>query len=217
MNSKEVAERVRSKFGDDAGVVIKDAEIIRWINDGQRHLVKENEGLLEKVVAANSVVDTQEYMLTTLATDIMVLRSVRYDGKHLKHMNLKEFDEYIDQWDDPDQSGGTGTPDVYTVFAGKLILFPIPDKSVTNGIKIYYTRYPVDVTDVVDDAIDLPLSYQNALVNYVLKEAYEKDEDWQGHNTKAAEVAADLAALKHREKHNNYESYGRITTLPEDW
>jgi hypothetical protein len=39
----EIATRVRRQFGDDVGILITDADIIRWVNDAQREIaVKAN-------------------------------------------------------------------------------------------------------------------------------------------------------------------------------
>jgi len=211
MDSTAVARRVRSSFGDKQGVQLKDEDIVDWINDGQRHIVMENEGLLEVTSTTGT---TQGIQNIPVPADLMTLRGLRYKGTKLRGLKLIEFDEFIDKWDDP--AVNQGTPVCYTEWAGQIMLFPIPSLTEANVVKIYYTRLPVDVADLIGDALDLPLSYHQSLVNYVLQQAYEKDEDWEGHQRKGQQIESDVNQLRHREKDNAQDRYPTITTLPED-
>jgi hypothetical protein len=211
MDSTAVARRVRSAFGDKQGVQIKDEDIVDWINDGQRHIVMENEGLLEVIATTSTTAGIQN---VPVPADAMTIRGLRFKGQKLRGMTLIEFDEYIDKWDDA--SINSGVPVLYSEWAGQLMLFPIPNVSESNVLKIYYTRQPVDVADLIGDTLDLPLSYHKALVNYVLQQAYEKDEDWEGHQRKGQQIESDVTQLKHREKDAAQDRYPTITTLPED-
>jgi hypothetical protein len=211
MDSTGVARRVRSSFGDKQGVQLKDEDIVDWINDGQRHIVMENEGLLEVTSTTGTTAGIQN---VPVPADLLTLRGLRYKGIKLRGLKLIEFDEFIDKWDDA--TINQGTPVCYTEWAGQIMLFPIPNLTESNVLKIYYTRQPVEVADVIGDAIDLPLSYHTALVNYVLQQAYEKDEDWEGHQRKGQQIESDVNQQKHREKDGAQDRYPTITTLPED-
>lgn len=216
MLASDIITRVQRQFGDEAAVQVTEADIIRWINDGQREIVKHNEELLEKTATTSTVAGQQEY---TLPADLMIFRSLTYKDtgmnsfQKLKGYSFNQFNELIDQWDGTDYP--EGVPTVYTQYAGKFILFPIPVLSLTNSIKIYYNRKPTDVSTGAS-TVDLPDQYFEVLVKHCLSQAYEMDEDWEAAGAKLTEVASDLKLLKGREDWKEQEFYPVITIRQED-
>lgn len=215
----DVKTRVRRTFGDESSVQVTDADIVRWVNDGQREVVMMNNELLEKITTANTVQGQQDY---TIPTDCYTIRSILYrsgaSSSYFKLLgqSLQEFDEYIDGWDGTIY--GQSDPAIYTAFANTIKLFPIPATSLTAGLKLYYYRYPVDVA-LDADAIDLPLPYHSAIVEYCLKQAYELDEDWTSVQNKASEFNTSVTGQKVSEKDAKAETYQLITVMrsDEDW
>jgi hypothetical protein len=215
----DVKIRVRATFGDQSSVQVQDADILRWINDGQREVVMMNNELLEKIATANTVQGQQTY---AIPTDCYTIRSILYRSGastsyfKLLGQSLQEFDEYIDGWDGTIY--GQSDPAIYTAFANNFMLFPIPATSLTAGLKLYYYRYPVDM--VLDtDILDLPLPYHSAIVEYCLKQAYELDEDWTSVQNKASEFNTAVTGQKVSEKDSKAETYQLITVMrsDEDW
>ncbi len=205
MMLSEIKTRVKRQFGDESGVQITDDDILRWVNDAQRKIVMNNEGLLEKSAVANSTINVQEY---DLPVDLLLLRAIMYKGPgdslyiKLKGYTFAEFNDYVDGW-----SGTTerGIPICYTVHASKIVAFPVPDHTQTAAFKVYYTRKP-----------DLPVLYHDSVVNYCLQKAYELDEDFEASTAKSTEVVSDLSLLRGREDWKVQETYPLITILPED-
>lgn len=211
----EIMTRVRRVFGDESAVQITDADMVRWINDGMRDIVLRNEDLLEKTAVQASVANQQEY---NLPADYLVLKFIQYRETgttsylKLKGLRVTEFNEYLDGW-----SGDTsrGTPQCYTIHAGKIILFPIPSVSATDAIKTYYNRIPTDVI-LNTDIPEIPTLYHSTLVKYCLQQAYELDEDPESANAKSEQVAADIDMLRGREDWKAQERYPTITVLVDD-
>jgi len=214
LNVQDVVTRVKRTFGDEAGVQVTDADIIRWINDAQEKITLENEGLMEAKSSADTVQNQMEY---DVPTDMAVLRSLKYRGYRLKPMSFAEFNEYIDGYsaDDGVSPYGPGIPEIFMVWNNKITLFPKPNESLTGGLTIYYIKHPQSVGNLAD-ALTVPLQYHNAVVKYCLKEAYELDEDYQKAQTVKADFENDVMKLNDRNKWTSQEYYPRITTLPED-
>lgn len=216
MNLGEVKIRVKRQFGDESGVQITDEDITRWVNDGQKDIVTKNEEVLEASSSTSTVAGQQEY---SLPTNIMILRSVSYRASAtvsynpLEGKSFQDFDNLISSWDGP--TYGNGWPQVYHVYGGVLKVWPVPDTNVTNGLKIYYSRVPVDVVND-GDQIDLPLPYHNAVVNYCLAQAYELDEDLQTATYKTAQVTDNINTNRAREKDTHRDRYPSISVLPDD-
>lgn len=212
----DVMERVKRAFGDESGVQISDPDIIRWINDAQREMVKHNETLLEKAAVSSTVANQQEY---SMPTDLLIFRQVSHKPSGFRsYMRLKgysfvEFNELVDGFDGTEYP--TGTPNVFTIHAEKLILFPIPEQSITNSLKIYYNRKPVDVTNQAS-VLDLPDSYFEPIVKYCMTQAYEMDEDWEAASNKGSELMSDINLLKGRGDWKQQDVYPTITVLNED-
>lgn len=216
MNVGDILIRVKRQFGDESGVQITNDDIYRWINDGQRQIVLQNEGLLEKRSTAASVDGQQEY---DLPDDLLILRRIHFKASgeeshyRLKRFSIEELDEYVDGWDGT--SFGTAKPAVSAVYAGKLLLFPTPASSIVDGIKLYYNRKPMEVT-AESDIPELPELYHEAIVKYCLQKAYEIDEDWEASNIKSTQMASDISLLRGRDDWKQQGTYPTITVLPED-
>jgi hypothetical protein len=189
VNVGDILTRAKTQFGDESGVQIQDEDIIRWINDGQRNIASANE-LNQAKATTSSVASQQEYVLPS---DVMSLHSIWYEGLMLQNMSLAAAEEHVAKIGQTDYN--VGTPVAWWTWANSLFLYPTPTSAVTNGITLLYTKYPVDVL-TSSDALSVPLTYHNALLEYVLSQAYELDEDWQASQLKANQFQSSLNNLK---------------------
>lgn len=214
MNVTDVVNRVKRIFGDEAGVQITDVDLVRWINDAQVQIGLANEGLLETSATANIVASQAEY---NVPADMSVLRSLTYNGFRVRVLSFAEFNEYIDGYSASASLSpyGTGIPEVFMVWQNLIRLFPTPDTSITNGMKIYYVKNPATVTSLADD-LTVPIQYHNSVVDYCLTQAYELDEDLQKASYNRGKFDETMMKLQDRNKWTSQEYYPRITTLPED-
>lgn len=216
MNVGDIKTRVKRTFGDESGVQVTDADIVRYINDGCRQFVLQNEDLLQTVGTASAIANQNTY---ALPVDLLILKTVmfQYGGDpsfyNLKAMTFNEFNEYVDGWD-----GNTlyrGGPLAYMRYGDNITLFPTPDVAGTNNIKIYYNRKPVDVVNDLDTP-DIPVLYHEVLVKYCLSQAYEMDEDLDAAAMKGQQISGDMTLLRGRADWNVEEKYPIITILEED-
>lgn len=214
MNVQDVLLRVQRTFGDDAGTQITEADVLRWVNDAQLQISTDNEELLETVVQSDIVAGQAEY---SLPSNLNTLRSLMYNNFRLKGLSFQEFNEYIDGWKAPVSQGGYGNAksEVFMVYGGVLTLFPTPNESITNGLRIYYSRHP-DSVGTLADGLGLPDRYHNAIVEYCMKMAYEQDENFDAAAYKGNQFSSQVQKLKEQEKWTAREYYPKITILPED-
>lgn len=212
----DIKTRVKRRFGDEAGVQLTDTDIVQFINDSQLEVVKRNESLLEKTATANATSGVQEY---TLPVDLLIFKFLMWKGsgdtayRKLKGLSTAEFNEYIDGWDG--DNSNQAVPCVFTMHAGKFLVYPIPQDTIANAFKIYYNRTPVDVA-LDTDVPDLPILYHTVLVDMVLKLAYEMDEDWEAATNKSSETSKDMDYLRGREDWKQQETYPFILVRQED-
>ena len=214
----DIVTRVQRSFGDESAVQVTEADILRWINDAQREAVMQHEGLLMKEGYENTVAGQAEY---DLPTDCFVLNHLGYkdstSGSYypVRFLPLQAMNEYAGGWDGNDYSAGY--PQVFTKDTNdKFILFPRPDKAITNGIKLTYSRYPVDLTSS-SDSIDLPHYYHSYVEHFCMMKAYEMDEDWESADKKAALLQSTLDFNNNRESWFGRETYPAVTPILEDY
>lgn len=209
MDSQAVADRVKRTFGDESGVQVTDSDIIRWMNDGMREIASANDILQTKGTIA-SVSGTQAY---SLPADCLTLRSVWYGGVKLDMYTMAQVEEFLVTTGTAYAEGGN--PQYYWIWANQLNFYPIPADSTASQITVFYTRTPIDVSILGDD-LDIPVQYHNALVAYVLKQAYELDEDWTASGNKLTEFQTGLNDLKENETVGATRFYKGITTTEWD-
>lgn len=211
----DVNIRVRRTFGDESAVQVTDDDIIRWINDAQIEIVKNNDGALQKTGLVDLVANQSQY---TMPTDMLILRALRWkyatvqSFATLKYLSMQQFDESIDGWDGTLYS--TGCPVFFTVFENKAMLFPIPDQSNVGGLKVLYNQKPTDVVTNTDP-LALPLIYHNTIVKYCLAQASLLDEDHDPAVLYMTNFADDMQKLATRETQEAIATYPTITTR--DW
>jgi hypothetical protein len=209
-----VSDRVRRTFGDDDSVQIKDTDILAWVNAAQNAIATDNEELLETVATADIVAGQADY---SSPPDLNILRSLMYNNFRLRGLSFAQFNEYLDGFKATSSQGGygNGNPEVFMVYGGTITLFPTPNQSITSGLKIYYAKYPPTVSTLTDN-LSVPDRYFEPVVSYVLKQAYEMDENLWMVDLKNQDYTQKVQKLKGQEKVTSNEYYPTITTLPED-
>lgn len=216
MITSDIITRVRRTFGDEAAVQVQDDDIIRWINDGQIEIIKRDAEALQKTAFVDLVANQAVY---TMPTDLMLLRSLRYkfSGMQsytaLKFRSVQQFDETIDGWDGTLYS--SSSPIYFTLFEGKVTLFPTPSEANVSGLKVLYNQKPTDVISG-SSAISLPLVYHNTLVQYCMWQASLLDEDHQPALMYQSNFQDDTHLLVSRDTTDPTETYRTITILDED-
>ena len=211
----DIFTRVQRTFGDESAVQVTEADIIRWINDAQREVVMQHEGLLFKEDFLSSVAGTAEY---ATPSDLFTLTHVSYsDGGAfypLKYIPKSALNQYVPGWDG---SVHVGYPKLFTKDENnKIIFYPTPDKTLTDNIKLEYSRYPTDLVDS-GDAIDLPPYYHSYVEHFCMMKAYEMDEDWEAVGVKAALVQSTIDFNNNRESWFGRETYPSVTANAEDY
>lgn len=210
MKCSEIADRVKRKFGDEAGVQITDTDILRWINDAQKEITN-NTDLLQVRKTTDIVFNQGEY---ATPPDIATVHSIRVNGQQLKALSVVEADEYIRNFDNP-STNITGTPLWYWQWGSSFFLYPIPDTGVVDGIALYCTRYPIECTAMTDTP-ELNQAYHGRLVEYCEQMAYELDENEQMATAKSQQFNRGLQETAENENWTEHGSYPLINVMPED-
>lgn len=202
----QVLKSVRRIFGDEAMVQLDDADILQWSNDAQMAIVEKNK-ILKSTSTTTSVVGQAEYTFPTPL--ISQIESITFDNELLRNIDYGTAQRQLISLDP--QQEEEGIPEAWYEWAGEFVLFPKPN--VAKTIKIFYTRYPEELTGDPDQILDVPDKYFTAIVDYCLWKAFELDEDWQAANVKEAQFRNVLEEQAEEEREASHMRYPIINEV----
>jgi hypothetical protein len=210
--AQEVIEAVTRQVGDEAEIQFTQADIIRWINQGQLEISIKNSTINEASAVTNIVSGQDKYpILTDVAfADLNKLQTILYDGRPLKNLTFSEAMDYI-----IDGDSDSGTPTIWYVKTGVLNLWPKPDKAIAGGLTIYYNKRPKKITSA-GDILGVPDSFFNAVLQYVIAQAMELDENYQAAGVKLQQFEVSVNSQQYMTVEQSA-SYPTIQTDPEDF
>jgi len=201
----QVMRAVKRTFGDESGTQLEDADLIAWINDAQDAIVTKN-----KILKAKSILPLTAGARTYTfpSENIQQIESLLIDGRRILNMSVSQAEETLS---DTDPDGEIeGFPQFWYEWAGEITFWPTP---IEDGhITLRYTSKPTPVV-LSSDRLSLPDTYYQDVVNYVLKQAYEMDENEPMMQVKGQEFEASLAARSEEERTAQTMTYGVITVI----
>lgn len=195
----DLAFRVRSQFGDMSGAQLGDPALLSWINDGQREIVNSNP-ILRDTKITNIVAGQADYSFPS--DKVLVVEAVYVSGYPITNMTPQEARAYI-KTQDPEATAKSDRPFVWYERAGVITFYPVPEKTITNGLKLEYIKNPTPLA-ALTSAISIPDRYFNELVNYVIAQALEMDENY------------DAANMKHRQFRDGLDRQNLKDTISQD-
>jgi hypothetical protein len=208
----EVSTSVKRQFGDESGVQVTDADILRWINDAQYEIVTKNPEVNPGMVTVNVTAGQTVYPLLTNVPDMLIIHSIHFRGQYLNNMPFMEAQQQIIRSDD---TSTDSTPQIWYEYAGTLNLWPIPSVSYNAGLTIFYSKAPTVIT-TMGQTLSVPDSYFKALVDYCLTQAHEMDDNFNSAGVKAQQFETALQVQANR-THSQDAMYPTIQMLPEDY
>lgn len=205
----DVQRAVQRQFGDESGVQLEDPDIAGWVNDAQVTI-----NSLNKVLRASgslpSVAGQGAYSLATIDPPIQQIESLHYNGMRIPNMTFAQAEETVSQ-SDPNGEMSSDSPTLWYEWGGSVTFWPKPESIQT--IMVFYTAMPTPITASPGDLLSLPDDYFQDIVAYVLKQAYEMDEDWEASNAKAQQLDASLVERGERERTAQNMTFETITVV----
>jgi hypothetical protein len=191
----DVYDAVKRVFGDEAGVQLTNADIVRWINEAQVDISKQNQ-VLQTTATLPVTGGTATYSLTSVTPKIDQVASILLDGRRVGNIPISQAEESISV-SDP-EGLETGAPQFWYSWGGDVIFWPNPIQNYTMTIR--YTAQPTDVTITSTDVLALPNECFTDIVNFVLMKAYEMDENPEMMAVKQAEYSSSVAERGENER-----------------
>lgn len=202
---QDVQDYVFRQFGDESGVQITGDDIVRWVNSAQGEINQRNRVLRTK--ATTSAAAGQDSYTTP--SDAVQIEAILYNNKLIPNMDFVTAQDMISRMD-PMNDIQLPFPRFWYVWSGSFIMWPTPQAAYP--LTMYYTRKPVQVAQSTD-SLDLPDKYFEVIVAYVMKQAYEMDEDWEAVTAKAGEVEQRIGMYNGEESLGQDLSYQSVTLI----
>lgn len=208
-----IATDVEDKFGDAGNVQITREMVLRWVNDGIRHIVQANP-FLKLTAQTNLVAGQDAYTLSSAfpSARIHSIHSITVEGRPLE---IVPFAEYQGNVGAASLEDAAGTAKWATIWGDTVTIWPVPSTSVINGINIYFSAYPAEVTDL---ALTLPLPDRlfNALNDYVFAQALELDKNFDAAAAKRAHAEDNIRRQAEQENKSPTDFYPAMIADPDD-
>ena len=198
----DVYNYVKRVFGDESGVQLTNDDIVRWINEAQVDIAKQNQ-VLQATATIPVLGNVATYSVTSVSPPIDSIASILLDGRRVGNIPISQAEESISLADP--EGLETGAPQFWYTWAGDITFWPKPNKNYTMLIR--YTSKPTDVTTSVGDILSLPDECFTDVCNYVLMRAYEMDENAEMMAAKQAEYSSSVAERGETERQSATMTY----------
>lgn len=175
MLASDIIDRARIVLQDADATRWPDAELFKWINDGQRLIVL----VRPDSSSTNSTVTLVAGSRQTLPGDgirlLDVVRNIKSDnsaGRSVRMVDRERLDSQDFNWHSATATGSV----INFIYDNRdpLRYYVYPQATAGMKLEILYTKNPTDVATGAS-TLALPDIYFEPLLNYVLYRAYGKD------------------------------------------
>lgn len=192
--AQSIIQRAVETLQDADSVRWSIAELVRYLNDGQREVIVFRPDSMSTNATVTCISGTKQSLPTNGVKLISVIRNSAASStkKAVRMVNRELLDVQSPGWHDSTSSVNI----VHFMYDPRdpKKFYVYPPATTAAQIDIVYTAYPVDITEpavgslytAVTGSISLPDIYANALCDYILYRAFTKDAEYAGNATRAA-------------------------------
>ena len=171
---------------DTAGIILQDtsqvrfpqAELMTFLNDAQREIVlhrpdaKTVNGTMTCVAGSKQSIPS---------TGLRLIDVVRNDGgRAITQIDRKILDETLPDWHNTTADATKKVEHFVYDPADPKNFYVYPNATTSMDIEIIYSTAPADLTYSSTQVITLDDIYANAILDYMLYRAYQKDSEYAG-------------------------------------
>lgn len=191
--AQSIIRRAVETLQDSTSVRWPIAELVRYLNDGQREVVLYRPDAMVTNAVLTCVAGTRQTIPSAGGKLIEIVRNVASTStkKAVRMINREILDAQTPGWHNL-----TGSVDI-THFMydprDPKTFYVYPPATTLAQLDIVYSAYPTDITEPADGTlysavsgnISLPDIYSNVLGDYILYRAYTKDAEYAGNAGRA--------------------------------
>lgn len=202
ISAQSVIRRCVETLQDNTSIRWPVAELVRYLNDGQREVALYRPDSMGTSTTVTCVTGTKQSLPANGAKLIEVVRNSGASKKAVRLTNREILDAQLPGWHNV-----TPTSEVLHYMydpRDPRVFYVYPPATTSAQLDLVYAAYPTDITEPADGAlytavtgnIGLPDIHANALQDYILYRAYTKDSEYAGNTARAqAHYAAFANAL----------------------
>jgi len=202
--AQDIIEDCEKTLQDPSNARWSLAELLSWLNEGQRVIAKYKPNAYVKTVSHALSAGTKQALPADAIFLLDVIRNSDSVGsRSVRQTQREELDSVTPDWH------STPTAQVVQHFTydryDPLTFYVSPSNDGTGSLEILYAAIPTEVDDPLD-AIDIPEFYRAPLVDYVLSRCFMKDAEDAANREMAAvfnnNFMQGLALLAQNEQNN---------------
>ncbi len=182
---------------DTTNVRWAEAELLGWLNDGQKEIVLHKPDASVTTESLALVAGTKQALPTGGIRLIDCIRNMGTNGttagNSVRLIDRHILDAQVQDW----HSEAAAAVVKHFCFDERnpKVFYVYPQSTATNYLEIVYSSAPADCATVSAD-ITIDDIYQNVLLDYILYRAYQKDADYASNDSRVKRFyAAFLTAL----------------------
>lgn len=203
LTAQSVIDKAQIILQDTTGIRWPDAELLGWLNDGQREIVLYKPNAYVKNSAVALVPGTKQELPGDGVQLIEVVRNMGTNGttpgKAIRITIREILDAQLPDWHFSEPSAVVKHY-MYSLLDPKhFYVFPPQPNTSPGYVELIYGASPAEATLV--STITLDDIYQTVLVDYILYRAYSKDSEYSADSARAnLHQAAYMAGLTGKAK-----------------
>ena len=192
ITAQSIIQRVVETLQDPTSIRWPVAELVRYLNDGQREVVLHRPDAMRKSAAVALTANSTRQ--TIPADGLKLIDIVRNTGgtkRAVRQVNREILDAQTPGW-----HGLAGATEIlHFMFDPRdpTTFYVYPPAGASSSVEILYAASPADATEPASGAlygavtgnISVPDIYGNALQDYILFRAYAKDSEYAGNAARA--------------------------------
>jgi hypothetical protein len=182
-----------------------------WLNEAYEEIVRSYKwSWAEATYSLSTVAGTQTVSLASVTHPIVFFGRLKpassttlYAPRYLSEMDFREYMPNREYTDTADR----GTPEAYSIFAGNLHFYPVPDAVYTYSLR--YWRGVGTLPSADGDTYLFPDHYADVIVLMALARAAMRENDMGKYQIYSAQVTAQIAQMTRNEKARQQETSKR--------
>lgn len=192
ITAQSIIQRCVDALQDPTSIRWPVAELVRYLNDGQREVVLHRPDAMRKSAAVALVAGTRQTIPSDGLKLIDIVRNTGGTKRAVRQVNREILDAQTPGW-----HGLTGSTEIlHFLFDARdptaFYVYP-PASSSGASVEALYTSAPADVSEpppgslytAVTGNISVPDIYGNVLHDYIMFRAYSKDSEYAGNAARA--------------------------------
>ena len=196
--AQSILQRVIITLQDPNAIRWPTAELVRYMNDGQRDIVLVRPDATSKVGTMSLAAGARQTLPSDGAKLMEIIRNSGGNKRAIRMVSRVVLDAQV-----PDWYNATGVTEIkhYMFDSREPRVFYVYPPAASTGVSVdmVYSAYPTEITEPAANALYTAVTgnisvadiYVNALVNYILYRAYSKDSE----NSLNASLAASFYQL----------------------